>query len=94
MLLQQYFSYNVYLFLILVLSSCVSKVEELISGLDTNIVFESITSAAKTYDTNRDGINKCCKGIKKSSGTLNGIPLQWMYYEDYLKSTTSTEVGA
>ena len=60
----------------------------------TDIVFESITSAAKTYDTNRDGINKCCKGIKKSSGTLNGIPLQWMYYEDYLKSTTSTEVSA
>ena len=61
----------------------------------TDIVFESITSAAKTYDTNRDGINKCCKGIKKSSGTLNGIPLQWMYYEDYLKSTASSEeVGA
>ena len=51
----------------------------------TDIVFESITSAAKTYDTNRDGINKCCKGIKKSSGMLNGIPLQWMYYEEYLK---------
>ena len=60
----------------------------------TDIVFESITSAAKTYDTNRDGINKCCKGIKKSSGTLNGIPLQWIYYEDYLKSTTSSEVSA
>ena len=60
----------------------------------TNIVFESITSAAKTYDTNRDGINKCCKGIQKYSGMLNGVPLQWMYYEDYLKSTTSSEVSA
>lgn len=59
-----------------------------------DIVFESITSAAKTYDTNRDGINKCCKGIKKYSGMLNGVPLQWMYYEDYLKSTTSSEVSA
>lgn len=61
--------------------------------ITTNIIFESVTSAAKTYNTNRDGINKCCKGIKKYSGMLNGVPLQWMSYDKYLKNIVSSEVN-
>ena len=54
-----------------------------------NKVFESIKEAGKFYKVDASCISKCCKGIV--SHTKN---LQWMDYEDYLKSTTSSEVSA
>ena len=68
MLLQQYFSYNVYLFLILVLSSCVSKVEELISGLDTNIVFESEGILQLWITNKKKGIHNSTKSSQSFLG--------------------------
>ena len=42
------------------------------------------------------GIYQSCKNKKRCSGKhpLTGQPLHWMYYDDYLKSTASTEVSA
>lgn len=60
----------------------------------TNRLFDSVTKAANEYGTNRDGINKCCKGILKYSGIYEGKELCWISYEDYLKSIASLEDGA
>lgn len=42
------------------------------------------------------GIVNCCTGKYYTSGKhpITKEPLRWMYYEDYLKSTTSSDVSA
>lgn len=52
--------------------------------ITTGETFDYIKQAENKY--NAFNIGACCKGKRKSAGTLpNGTPLKWMYYEDYLK---------
>ena len=60
----------------------------------TKRLFDSITQAAIEYNTNRDGINKCCKGISRYNGIYEGQELHWISYDDYLKSIASSEDDA
>lgn len=54
--------------------------------LTTSEVFDSIREASKKYNVNNRNISSNCKGKLKSAGKLSdGTPLQWMYYEEYLK---------
>ena len=57
-------------------------------------VFNTITDGAKKCNTSRDSIKRCCNDNTKSVKNRDGIYLKWMYYDDYLKSTASTEVSA
>lgn len=53
--------------------------------ITTKEIFESITDASKKYNIYLNGIKDCCIGKQKSAGKLpNGVPLQWMYYNEYL----------
>ena len=55
-----------------------------------NKIFDSIKCAGEYYDLDTSGLVKCCRGKYNTYGKLeDGTKLQWMYYEDYLKSTTS-----
>ena len=60
----------------------------------TKRLFDSMTQAADEYGTNRDGINKTCKGINRYSGIYEGQELHWISYDDYLESISSSEEGA
>lgn len=52
--------------------------------LTTAKIFDSATEAKKYYNASK--ISECCNGKRKFSGKLpDGTPLQWMYYEDFLK---------
>ena len=52
--------------------------------LNTKQIFNCIKDASLIYGA-YSGISKCCKGKAKTAGKINGEPLKWMYYEDYLK---------
>lgn len=62
--------------------------------LTTGEVFDSIAEAEKYYSIKN--ISGCCIGQIKSAGKhpKTKEKLKWMYYEDYLKSTVSSEIGA
>lgn len=64
--------------------------------LTTLEIFDSMSDAARKYENaHMANISRCCKGITKTCGKLpDGTKLKWMYYEDYLISTASLEVGA
>ena len=64
--------------------------------ITTGQIFNSMKNAAKFYNIkSQTSIKKCCIGEQKYCGKLkSGEKLKWMYYEDYLNSTTSSEVGA
>lgn len=52
--------------------------------ITTGIIFNGITASEKHY--NIHGVNACCNNRQKTAGKLSdGTPLQWMYYEDFLK---------
>lgn len=54
--------------------------------LTTNKIFNTAIEASKYYKCNNISIGQCCKGKYKSSGKLSeGIPLKWMYYDEYIK---------
>lgn len=55
--------------------------------ITTNEIFDTITNAVKQYPcTNTSNITVACNGKRKSAGKLlDGTPLQWMYYEEYIK---------
>ena len=57
-------------------------------------VYDTITEGANECKTSRDSVKRCCEDNNKSVKNRDGISLKWMYYEDYLKSTTSSEVSA
>lgn len=57
-------------------------------------VYDTITEGANECKTSRDSVKRCCEDNNKSIKNRDGISLKWMYYEDYLKSTASQEVGA
>jgi len=54
--------------------------------LTTGEIFNSQTEASKKYNINKpSGISACCNHRSKSSGkSLDGTPLQWMYYNEYI----------
>ena len=54
--------------------------------INTGKIFNSIKEAAEYYGIRQSGIQACCCGRYKYSGTLlDGTKLQWMYYEEYVK---------
>lgn len=56
--------------------------------VNTNEVFDSLTSASEKYNLDISSLTKCCNGKANSCGKLkNGIKLAWLYYEDYLNMT-------
>lgn len=63
----------------------INKTLKKVICLTTGKVFDGIIYAAKYYEIDRSGIGECCKGKYKSSGKLNGIPLQWMYLSNFEK---------
>lgn len=58
--------------------------------LTTGKIFSTITEASKYYNTHGTAITKCCKGKLKSSGKLDGVPLKWMYLDDYVQNGGET----
>lgn len=63
--------------------------------ITTNEYFGCLADAVRKYKLVSTNITKCCKGQRNYCGTLeNGTKLKWIYYEDYLKSVTSSEVNA
>lgn len=55
--------------------------------LTTNKVFNTIVDGGREYNMNSPkNIGATCQGKTKSAGKLlDGTPLKWMYYEDFLK---------
>lgn len=54
--------------------------------ITTSKVFEKIIQASKEYNVNKTSVSACCQGKRNYAGKLpDGTPLQWMYYEDFLK---------
>lgn len=51
--------------------------------ITTNKIFDSEVEAKKYYHAAKVG--DCCNGNRKTSGKLNNIPLQWMFYKDFLQ---------
>ncbi len=62
--------------------------------LNTGEIFNSIVDAENHYGI--QNISGCCIGQIKSAGKhpITKEKLKWMYYENYLKSTASSEVSA
>ena len=60
-----------------------------------NMLFNGATEAQRILGVDRTSIRRCCVGEKQDTkGRTDDERLQWLYYEDYLKSTASTEVSA
>ncbi len=56
--------------------------------ITTNEVFYSIAEASRKYNINESSIRQTCnsKNNRKVAGkSIDGTPLQWLYYEEYLK---------
>ena len=52
--------------------------------LNTGDIFESVNIASNITGVSHSKICSCCRGERKTSGTLsNGEKLKWMYYEDF-----------
>lgn len=49
--------------------------------ITTGVIFDSITEAEQKY--NAKSISDCCSHKRNFAGKLNGIPLHWMYYNDF-----------
>ena len=54
--------------------------------IETKEVFNCIKDGAEAKNVSRQGINKCLKGIMKTTGGYH-----WMYYDEYLKNTNKEE---
>ena len=57
-----------------------------VTCITTGETFDSVKSAAKKYGLYDTNIVRCCKGVNKHTGKLNGQPLEWAYTEDYLNN--------
>ena len=53
--------------------------------ITTDEVFDCIKHGADKYGLDRSSVSKCCRGKLNTCGKLNGIPLKWIYYDDYIK---------
>ena len=47
----------------------------------TGVIFDSIAEAEQKY--NAKSVSDCCSHKRNFAGKLNGVPLQWMYYNDF-----------
>ena len=54
-----------------------------VTCITTGEIFDSVKSAAEKYGLYDTNIVRCCKGVNKHTGKLNGQPLEWAYTEDY-----------
>ena len=54
--------------------------------IETKEVFDCIKDGAEAKNVTRQGINKCLKGIMKTTGGYH-----WMYYDEYLKNKNNEE---
>ena len=62
--------------------------------VNTGEVFANAGEAARKYGLDRSGINKVCKGVRKSRGKLDdGTPLVWRRFVDYIKEESSEIVA-
>lgn len=53
--------------------------------IELNKVFNSISNASKETNTPTTNISSCCKHKRNYAGKLlDGTPLHWIYYENYL----------
>ena len=50
--------------------------------ITTGETFNSQTEAAIHYNVAQSSIVRCCRGVRKSAGELNGVRLQWKYSEN------------
>ena len=57
-----------------------------VTCITTGETFDSVKSAAENYGLYDTNIVRCCKGVNKHTGKLNGQPLEWAYTEDYLNN--------
>ena len=57
-----------------------------VTCVTTGETFDSVKSAAEKYGLYDTNIVRCCKGVNKHTGKLNGKPLEWAYTEDYLNN--------
>ena len=57
-----------------------------VTCVTTGETFDSVKSAAQQYGLYDTNIVRCCKGVNKHTGKLNGQPLEWAYTEDYLNN--------
>ena len=57
-----------------------------VTCVTTGETFDSVKSAAEKYGLYDTNIVRCCKGVNKHTGKLNGQPLEWAYTEDYLNN--------
>lgn len=54
--------------------------------ITTGEIFKTLKQSSDKYNISGSMICQCCKNEIKSAGKLpDGTPLQWMYYEDFLK---------
>ena len=66
---------------------CKSNHFKKIICINTKEIFNSIVEASNFYKCSDSSILNCCKGKSRFSGKLNGEPMVWLYYEDYIKMT-------
>lgn len=67
------------------LQQAVSKTLVKVICITTGKIFNSIADASRYYKVYNTCICDCCKGKMKSTGKLiDGTPLQWMYYKDFI----------
>lgn len=60
--------------------------------LTTNEIFNSVIEPTKIYKVGNGNIIACCRDKVNSAGKLeDGTPLQWMYYDEYLKKIQNGE---
>jgi rubrerythrin len=76
-----------------------SKISKSVICITTGEIFKSIADAGRKYNINQCGIGECCRDKykiigRKSAGKhpITGEPLQWMYYEEYIKQTNTEEI--
>ena len=77
------------------LERCKSSLERKVICLTTNKIFNTLSEASKYYNiVSSSDVLYCAKGKFKHAGKLSdGTKLQWMFYEDYLRNTSSQEEG-
>ena len=51
----------------------------------TGTIYGSMMEASRQTGIRHCNISACCNGTHKSAGLIDGKPLLWMYYDEYLK---------
>lgn len=59
--------------------------------LTTHKIFNSIRDGEKEYNISASSISQCCTYKRKSAGKLNNKRLEWMYYDEYIRTKNLNE---